>query len=895
MNEKYPLALPEGTVLAGQYIVEKVLGQGGFGITYAAKDHKTGERVAVKEFFPDAMATRTNQTTVSPFSGEKGENYAYGKTCFLQEAETLAKFIGNENIVRVHSYFEENGTAYFVMDFIEGTSFDEYLKQRGGKISYEEAAQILMPVMDALSAVHSKGIIHRDVTPDNIYITKQGVVKLLDFGAARYSLGDQSRSLDIILKHGFAPKEQYTRRGKQGPYTDIYALGATFYFALTGKRPPDSVERMDEDDLVPPSALGIQFSDAAEDAILKALSIQPVDRFQNMMAFKAALLNLQQTGAVQPAMVEEGQPTVVQTFFNAPEQSSIPRTGVTGSPTPVPGQDTDLQDLAQSVKTAGRLAGRLAGKMAGKMAEKSAETAGIMAGTAGKMAEIMAAKKAETAEKLAAKMAEREAEKAARAAEEAARREAERVAAEEAADQAAEAAARQASVDTADRTAAGTGEDAVGETVGAVAGSAAGTAVKSAPAKKGVNKKLLIPVAAAAVILIGVFALKLGGGDQAPAPSKNGTTTGHRPSASSQGNMSNPAPDKSAAPDKSTTPDKSTAPDKSSSAKTMPGDFTVVGNQTGNIMNDGLVTVGPNGYMYWISDNHGSVYSEAEQRYLTPNKLIRHYDLSFDSGKLYYRRGYTVYAYNPETKEDEEVPYLTKEYTDMVNRLFLTKDYYVISRKNRDDTVTVCLVSRSDGQTTEVVTLSDENMFTLSNDGWIYYINTSGSKIYRTSFATLTGEGLLESSELRCKFPIVAGDYLYFFAYDGTNKSNYWIFRVDRNTGSQDSIKGWNISTKTNLELVSPDAIGINVNYATQDIFFYLARTDSSNSSLFKIKGYEDGTFDCEQIPENAYVPNILYYTDGSYRVNYLSWDYENPRYRLVYRAYDQNGNQIQN
>lgn len=185
MNEKYPLALPEGTVLAGQYVVEKVLGQGGFGITYGAIDHKTGERVAVKEFFPDAMASRTNHTTVSPFSGERGEHYAYGKTCFLQEAETLAQFIGNENIVRVHSYFEENGTAYFVMDFVEGISFDEYLKRQGGNIPYEEAARILIPVMDALSAVHGKGIVHRDVTPDNIYITKEGVVKLLDFGAAR--------------------------------------------------------------------------------------------------------------------------------------------------------------------------------------------------------------------------------------------------------------------------------------------------------------------------------------------------------------------------------------------------------------------------------------------------------------------------------------------------------------------------------------------------------------------------------------------------------------------------------------------------------------------------------------------------------------------------------------
>lgn len=322
MNEKYPLALPEGTVLAGQYIIERVLGQGGFGITYEALDHKTNARVAVKEYFPDAMATRTGQTTVVPFAGEKGEHYTYGKTCFLQEAETLAKFIGNENIVRIYSYFEENETAYFVMDFIEGTSFDEYLKDRGGKIPYEEAAQILLPVMDALNVVHSKGIVHRDVTPDNIYITKDGVVKLLDFGAARYSLGDQSRSLDVILKHGFAPKEQYTRRGKQGPYTDIYALGATFYFALTGKRPPDSVERLDEDDLVPPTSLGVQLSGPAEDAILKALNVQPADRFQSMAAFKNALLG-EQAAAPQPipAAVGGAPAGVVQTYFEAPAQA----------------------------------------------------------------------------------------------------------------------------------------------------------------------------------------------------------------------------------------------------------------------------------------------------------------------------------------------------------------------------------------------------------------------------------------------------------------------------------------------------------------------------------------------------------------------------------------------
>ena len=312
-DEKFPLALPQGTILAGQYVIDHALGQGGFGITYKATDHKTGQKVAVKEFFPETMATRT-QATVTAFTGERGESFAYGKSCFLQEAETLAEFIGNKNIVKVHSYFEENGTAYFVMDFVEGTSFDQYIKEHGGRIGYEDAERILLPVMDALSAVHSRGIVHRDVTPDNIYITKDGTVKLLDFGAARYSLGDKSRSLDVVLKHGFAPKEQYTRHGKQGPFTDVYTVGASFYFAITGRRPPDSIDRMDEDDLVPPSRLGVTISPAKEAAILQAMNVQPTERFQTMAAFKQALLAGSETAAPPQ------QSTVQQRFFTAPVQ-----------------------------------------------------------------------------------------------------------------------------------------------------------------------------------------------------------------------------------------------------------------------------------------------------------------------------------------------------------------------------------------------------------------------------------------------------------------------------------------------------------------------------------------------------------------------------------------------
>lgn len=290
-KDKYPQALSGGTVLGGRYILGRVLGQGGFGITYVAKDWKTGQLIAVKEYLPDSLAVRSGGSSVIAYSRQQEESFLYGKECFLNEAKTLAEFIGNPNIVQVHSYFEENGTAYFVMDYVKGISFQQHIQNCGGRIDWKEAEKILFPVMDALAAVHARGIIHRDVTPDNIYIAQDGIVKLLDFGAARYSMGDRSRSLDIVLKHGFAPKEQYTRHGRQGPYTDVYSLAASFYYAITGRKPPDSIDRMEEDDLVPPDSLGVNIPDYIEKALDKGMAVRPAERFQDMSQFKAAMMN----------------------------------------------------------------------------------------------------------------------------------------------------------------------------------------------------------------------------------------------------------------------------------------------------------------------------------------------------------------------------------------------------------------------------------------------------------------------------------------------------------------------------------------------------------------------------------------------------------------------------
>ena len=288
-EKKFPVALRAGTVLNDRYIVGRVLGQGGFGITYLALDTQLNAKVAIKEFMPGEIATRVGGTTVSVMMETRSEEFTYGAERFQEEARTLAKFIGNPNIAGVSSYFDENDTSYFVMDYIEGISFKTYIANHGGKISVEETLNVMIPVLWALTAVHQEGFIHRDVTPDNIYITKDGIVKLLDFGSARYSIGDKSKSLDVILKVGYAPKEQYIRRSRQGPFTDVYSCAACFYAAITGFLPPESLERLDHDELVPISQCGIDIPEYLDKAILKGLAVQPEDRFQSAAEFLDAI------------------------------------------------------------------------------------------------------------------------------------------------------------------------------------------------------------------------------------------------------------------------------------------------------------------------------------------------------------------------------------------------------------------------------------------------------------------------------------------------------------------------------------------------------------------------------------------------------------------------------
>lgn len=295
--------LPPGTILRGKYLLGRVLGQGGFGISYLAWDLDLNLKLAIKEYLPRDFATRApGNTEVTAYtSADSQAFFDEGREKFLEEARTLASFEDHPNIVSIRDFFRENSTAYFVMNYIEGQTFKEYIQSKGGRLEYEDALQIMMPVFDALRVIHQTGILHRDISPDNIFITGKGLVKILDFGAARHAMGEHSKSLSVILKPGYAPEEQYRSKGSQGPWTDEYAVAATFYRALTGAVPPDALDRMAQDTMQSPSQLGCKIPPAAEATLLKALSVRAEDRFPDLKEFQNAL------AATSPEVLARGQ------------------------------------------------------------------------------------------------------------------------------------------------------------------------------------------------------------------------------------------------------------------------------------------------------------------------------------------------------------------------------------------------------------------------------------------------------------------------------------------------------------------------------------------------------------------------------------------------------------
>ncbi len=281
-------SLDSGTVIHHRYQILQELGAGGFGITYQVWDLKEDCIAAMKEFMPqDVSNRRTDKISIEAKPGQR-ENYERFQKKFLDEAQLIYQFQNHPNIVQVRHLFRENNTAYYVMEYLEGKDFGKILKQQGSQMSWEQMKPMISQVVNALSAVHKTGLVHCDISPDNLFVLGDGTVKLIDFGATKnYVKGPSSI---IYLKGKFAPPEQQITSGKLGPWTDIYALAVVIYFAYTGKMPPSSMDRMTSDTLVLPSRMGMHVpSSQWEEALEKALELRPEDRYQTVDEFWDAL------------------------------------------------------------------------------------------------------------------------------------------------------------------------------------------------------------------------------------------------------------------------------------------------------------------------------------------------------------------------------------------------------------------------------------------------------------------------------------------------------------------------------------------------------------------------------------------------------------------------------
>ena len=252
--ENLPHQLPIGTLLQNQYLVGRVLGQGGFGITYMGWDQHLSVPVAIKEYFPSGTVQRHTKisTEVTCTNDDSPEEFSKHRTRFLQEARILAQLSDIPGIVRVRNYFSENETAYIVMEYVQGMTLKQYLKNLGRPMTEAEALEIMAPVLKALQKVHENGLIHRDISPDNIMIPPDGDIKLIDFGTVRFlNRSDASKSTESVLKPGFAPMEQYNTRGNLGSWTDVYAVSATFHYLLTGRVPSEAMARIEQGETLP--------------------------------------------------------------------------------------------------------------------------------------------------------------------------------------------------------------------------------------------------------------------------------------------------------------------------------------------------------------------------------------------------------------------------------------------------------------------------------------------------------------------------------------------------------------------------------------------------------------------------------------------------------------------
>lgn len=331
-------ALPEGYRLQ-EYTITGALGFGGFGITYSALDNNLDKVVAIKEYLPGELAARVAGNTVSVKSEQDRESFDWGLDAFLNEAKTVAKF-DHRNVVRIHRFFEQNGTGYIVMEFIEGRTLSSVLKEQG-TLEESEIRAWLWPVMDGLKVVHKAGYLHRDIKPQNIMMRKDGRPCVLDFGAARMAMGGMTRSLTAIMTPGFAPLEQYETRGNQGPWTDIYALGAVMYGCIAGHKPKDALDRIRNDALeTPDSSSEKTYSKGLLRGITAALSMQEEDRPQDINAL-LKILDVPEESTLAMPEKPKAQPSVAATR-RVSEKPEPPPHRLTSAPLPPMYADVDV-------------------------------------------------------------------------------------------------------------------------------------------------------------------------------------------------------------------------------------------------------------------------------------------------------------------------------------------------------------------------------------------------------------------------------------------------------------------------------------------------------------------------------------------------------------------------
>lgn len=299
----------------GDYMVGKVLGEGGFGITYIGFDQNLLSRIAIKEYYPAGFAGRDisgGTYDVCAYGGDYAEVYKKGLDAFLKEARMLTQFSAMEGIVKVRNLFEENKTAYIIMEYVEGVSIKSYV-QRYGRIKPELVLKMMEQPIRALQAVHRKNLVHRDVSADNLMIGQDGRVTLIDFGAARSSNAMDEKTRTTICKQGFSALEQYSKEGKQGPWTDVYSICATMYYMLTGTVPKSSTERIVDDTVVSLSQMDdILLGQDKKDAIMTGMAVKISERFQNMEALHCALYGKLSESVTEPefTFLKEEKPAV---------------------------------------------------------------------------------------------------------------------------------------------------------------------------------------------------------------------------------------------------------------------------------------------------------------------------------------------------------------------------------------------------------------------------------------------------------------------------------------------------------------------------------------------------------------------------------------------------------